>query len=128
MPNNILSKTAGLAITMSAAAALEAGRLVKISANNTFADAAAGDHVIGFTLKEAKAASDLIAVELFKYTKKIEIIASGALTAGGFVKNAAPSGANQRVTAWVQGTDVESLKTGVVLIGGADGATVTILA
>ncbi len=127
MANAVNTPSKGISISMLAAGALEALRLVKISANNTFADAGANEHAIGFTLKEAKAAGDLIAVELLKYTKKIEILGSGAIAAGGFVKMAAASGANQRVVAFVPGTDAEERKVGICLIGGTD-VVVTILA
>ena len=129
MPNEVRTPFESTAITMSSAAAIEANRLVKISANNTCADAStAGDHVIGILMKEATAAGQNVAVELLKYSKKIEVVASGALTFGQFVKAATASGALQRVTLWVQGTDNESLKIGVVLIGAADAAVATILA
>lgn len=128
MANKVLSKTGGTAITMKAAAAVEALRLVKISADDTFATAGANEHAIGINLKEAKAANDLIAVELLKYTKKIQVVASGAIAAGEWVKGAADSGANQRVAKFVPGTDAEERKIGICLIGGADAATITILA
>lgn len=128
MPNKVPSVTKGLSITMKAAAALEALRLVKISADDTFADAGANEYAIGFTLKEAKAANDLIAVELFRFTKKVKMITSGALAAGEWVKLAAANGAVQRVAKFVPGVDAEERKIGLCLIGGADAAEVTFLA
>lgn len=129
MANKIKSPFKAFAISMLSAAALEANRGVKISADNTFADAGANDHIIGFTIKEATAASQLIGVELRGcYTKKVEIISSGAIVAGEYVKAAAASGANQRITKFVPGTDAEERKIGICLIGAADGAVATILA
>lgn len=127
MANVIKSPFKGVAITMLAAGAIEALRGVKISADNTFDTAGSNEHIIGWTTKASLAANDLIAVELRQYTKKVEILASGAVVAGEYVKAAAASGANQRVAKFVPGTDAEERKVGVCLIGGTD-VVITILA
>jgi hypothetical protein len=127
MPNYLQTPASDNAISALSAAALEQSRLVRISADNTVADAGSNEFAIGVTLKEATAAGQLIAVELTRFRNKIQIMASGAITAGTLVKMAAASGANQRVVAWVTGTDAAERLTGVCLVGGADGALITVL-
>lgn len=116
------------AITGLVAAALEKGRIVKITGNKTVGDAAATDIAFGVLVKETTAAGQQVAIQLLKYRYRFSSVAAETLAAGDFWKAGAASGAVQRVAKWIQGTDAESLKGGVVWSGGAANATVELLA
>lgn len=127
MPNYLQTPASDNAISALSAAALEQSRLVKISADNTVADAGSNEFAIGITLKDTTAAGQLVAVELTRFRNKIQVMAQGAIVAGGLVKMGSASGANQRVAPWVTGIDAAERLVGVCLVGGADGALITVL-
>lgn len=117
----------GLSVRAIFAAVLNKDELVKISADETVAKAGANETPIGRVVKSPKAASGTGTVET-KFKDLIDIIGSGALTAGTLVKMAAADGSgNQRVAAWVSGTDAWERLVGTVWKGGADGATIKVL-
>jgi hypothetical protein len=126
MANKFPFSCHGLALSGTIAAVVEQNRLMKISADETFAEAGANEFVAGRLVKVPDAANGLGTVET-PFKELVEIVGSGALVAGGFVKMAAASGGNQRVTAWVDGTDSITRLYGIVFKGGADGATVKVL-
>lgn len=114
----------GLAIHGACLATLVKDDIVKISANETIAKAGANDKSLGRFVVQF---GDRFTVET-RFKELIEIKASGVLAANDEVKLAADDGsANQRVTAFVEGTDAESRRFGRVWKGGADAATVKIL-
>ncbi len=96
------------------------GDIVKVTANETVDLAAAGDVPRGIVVKAPTDTADKGTVML-KGRNVVEILFNGNLAANTEVKLSSASGGEQRVAAFVAGTDAENLKYGWVLKG-ANGA------
>lgn len=117
MPNKLkVQSQYGVAWPCIFAAVLEKDRLVKVSANETVDDAAAADVPRGYVVKSPEAANGIGSVML-RGRAVVEVLFNGNIAANAEVKMSSVSGANQRVAAWVAGTDAENLKVGWVLKG-----------
>ncbi|HMV51303.1 MAG TPA: hypothetical protein PLD20_00950 [Blastocatellia bacterium] len=103
-----------------AAATLLSGDIVKVTGNETVDEAAAGDVPRGEIVIAPKNTTDKATVML-KGRAVVEILFNGNIAANAEVKMSSLSSGEQRVAAWVQGTDNENLKVGWVLVG-ANGA------
>jgi len=103
-----------------AATTLLKGDIVKVTANETVDEAAAGDVPRGVVVTPVTDTANKGTVML-KGREVIEILFNGNIAANAEVKMSSLSGNEQRVAAWVQGTDNENLKVGWVLKG-ANGA------
>lgn len=103
-----------------AAATLLSGDIVKVTANETVDEAVAGDVPRGEVVVAPKNTADKGTVML-KGRSVIEVLFNGNIAANAEVKMSSLSSGEQRVAAWVQGTDNENLKVGWVLKG-ANGA------
>jgi hypothetical protein len=110
------------------AAVLKADDLVKITGNATVNKAGANEFAVGSVLAPARAANaDKGSVET-RFRALMTVKANGALTAGTHVKLSSDDGSgNQRVAAYVEGTDAASRWVGTVWVGGADGADIDVL-
>lgn len=119
----------GLAIPATIVTAnLPKDTLVSITANRTVDKAGSNAHPVGRVVVPAKTANGQGTLET-RYKELVEIKGSGALSAGALVKLAAVDGTTgeNRVAAWVSGTDGYERLYGVVWFGGADGATLEVL-
>lgn len=97
-----------------AATTLKKGDLIKFTASETVDAAAAGDVPRGEVVKPVANTTDKGTVML-KGRAVIEILFNGNIAVNTEVKMSSVSGGEQRVVAWVQGTDNENLKVGWVL-------------
>lgn len=102
--------------TLTFAAAMVKGDVVKVTANNTVNKAVDTDVPRG-EVESYDANLGTGAVRL-KGRGVLEILANGNIAANTEVKMSSLSGGEQRVAAWVQGADNENLKIGWVLQGG----------
>lgn len=127
--NDIKRHREGLAIGVAAASGYtpKVGDFVKITGNKEVGKAGANEFAVGF-VRVANANQAEYTVELTKAKAHVGIIASANLSAGALVKLAAADGdGNQRVAAWVSGTDAAERLFGIVLAGGSSGATIEVL-
>lgn len=117
MPNkDNLNNPNDVVATLTFAAAMVKGDIVKVTANNTVDKAVATDVPRG-EVQSYNANLGTGAVRL-RGRAVVEILANGNIAANTEVKMSSLSGSEQRVAAWVQGTDNENLKVGWVLQGG----------
>jgi hypothetical protein len=122
------SHVEGLAIPVIVAAVLAKDTIVALTADNTVNKAGADAKIIGRLSVPAREANGKGTVET-KFKELVEIKGSGVLAAGATVKLAAPDGTTGEnvVAAWVAGTDSAAILYGIVLKGGASGATLEVL-
>lgn len=92
------------------------GDIVRVTANETIDQAAAGDVPRGEVVTPVSDTANKGTVML-KGRSVIEILFNGNLAFNTEVKMSSLSSGEQRVAAWVQGTDNENLKCGWVLKG-----------
>ena len=119
----------GLAIPATIVTAnLPKDTLVSITADHTVDKAGLNALFPSRLVVPAKTAGGQGTIET-RFKELIEIKGSGALAAGAIVKLAAVDGTTgeNRVVAWVSGTDVFERAYGQVWKGGADGATLEVL-
>lgn len=111
------------ALTMICSAPVK-NAMVKLTGDNTVEVAGDGDIAMGFIRRIVdKPGKNLVVVETF-YTTYLPAIYTETLAAGDFTKLGAPDGdGNQRFAQWIEGTDAEALKTGLVVFGGAADTT-----
>lgn len=127
--NDIKRHGEGLAIGVAAASGYtpKVGDLVKITGNNEVGKAGSNEFAVGF-VRVANANQSEYTVELTKAKAHVGIMANGNLSAGALVKLSSADGdGNQRVAAWVSGTDAVERLAGIVLVGGSSGAVIEVL-
>ncbi len=110
------------------AADLDPNAQVKISADETFAQAAAAnDHVVGHVLTKRDGNNKGV-VELIRYEELLEdCVVTENVVAGEFAKRAADSGGEPRFAKFVPGTDAEERKLGIYFKGATTGNKAKIL-
>lgn len=118
MANNIKARNQyGVAWPVTfAATTLLKGDIVKVTANETVDEAAAGDVPRGEVITPVTDTANKGTVML-KGRAVIEILFNGNLAFNTEVKMSSLSSGEQRVAAFVAGTDAENLKVGWVLKG-----------
>ena len=108
------------------AANLVQGDAVKITANNTVAQATAADRPRGNVVSSQFNTTGKGVVTLRGRAIR-EYLCAATVAFNDEVKLGALSGVIQQVTPWVQGADNENLKLGYALIGAAAAGTATIV-
>ena len=117
MPNkDNLYNPEDVVATLTFANAMVKGDIVKVTANNTVDKAVATDVPRGEV--QSYNPQTLTGAVRLRGRAVVEILANGNIAANTEVKMSSLSGGEQRVAAWVQGTDNENLKVGWVLQGG----------
>lgn len=127
--NDIKRHQEGLAVGVSPASGYtpSVGDFVKITGNKEIGKAGSNEFAVGF-VRVANANQSEYTVELTKVKAHVGIIASANLAAGALVKLAAADGdGNQRVAAWVSGTDAVERLFGIVFNGGSSGGVIEVL-
>jgi hypothetical protein len=102
------------------------GDIVSIADDGTVSKSVDADAAVGI-IRFANSGLGEYTCEFFQYRHLLRMVAEEEVTAGGGAKIGAPSGATQRVAAFVSGTDPAGAKIGVFWRGGAAGATVEVL-
>ena len=127
MPNKTKMQVQyALAETVIFAAVLQKDDVIRVTANNTVNQAAAGHVPRGYVVKSPTAANGNGTVML-KGRRVVQIKCSALVAANDELKMGALSGSDQQVLPWVQGTDNENLKVGWALVGAAANGTVTMV-
>jgi len=110
------------------AADIPANTQVKISADETFAQAAlANDHVVGHVLTP-RDGNNRGTVEMMRYNELLEdCVVTENVVAGEFAKRAADASGEPRFAKFVPGTDAEERKLGLYFKGATNGNKAKIL-